>query len=182
MWHASLSQVSSPEHHHSERLLGEGPAAVSGVRVHEEWIPRRSSRVQGQAQGHELCRRGVRTSCGVCVCVCACVWLSIQDYWLEILQCVVCNFQNKFDCLQGTERPLHWPLRYRILLDAARGLNYLHSAEERPYIHGDIKRWAAFNAKTNVTRPPSRRKSLHQITSYLMQNQNPTPLPSKQDS
>lgn len=35
---------------------------------------------------------------------------------------------------------LSWQLRHSILIDAASGLQYLHTVETKPVIHGDIKR------------------------------------------
>ena len=45
------------------------------------------------------------------------------------------------NCLQNGSEPLPWRRRYKILQDAARGLQYLHTVQDKPFIHGDIKRY-----------------------------------------
>lgn len=43
--------------------------------------------------------------------------------------------------LQDNTKPLLWNVRHGVLKDAAAGLQYLHTVDEKPLIHGDIKRF-----------------------------------------
>lgn len=42
--------------------------------------------------------------------------------------------------LQNNTRPLDWHQRLEIMKGAACGLQYLHTLDQKPLIHGDIKR------------------------------------------
>ncbi|GLJ23298.1 hypothetical protein SUGI_0440770 [Cryptomeria japonica] len=47
-----------------------------------------------------------------------------------------------FDCLHGgpeRQKPLRWPIRYKIALGTARGLSYLHHGCSPPILHRDVK-------------------------------------------
>lgn len=43
-------------------------------------------------------------------------------------------------CLQDSSRVLTWEQRQTILQGAACGLQFLHTVDKKPVIHGDIKR------------------------------------------
>ncbi|XP_034237417.1 serine/threonine-protein kinase RIPK-like [Thrips palmi] len=48
------------------------------------------------------------------------------------------SLEDRLQCKNRTS-PLSWQQRYNIAKGAARGLQYLHTVEEKPLIHGDIK-------------------------------------------
>jgi len=48
------------------------------------------------------------------------------------------SLQDRLLCLGGTA-PLDWKLRMKIVSDAARGIQFLHTLKEKPLVHGDIK-------------------------------------------
>ena len=51
-----------------------------------------------------------------------------------------CTRGSLWSVLQNPEIPLSWDDRKRIALDAARGVNYLHSFQP-PVLHRDLKRY-----------------------------------------
>lgn len=48
------------------------------------------------------------------------------------------SLQDRLECKNNT-KPLSWSIRHGVLKDAAAGLQYLHTVDEKPLIHGDIK-------------------------------------------
>lgn len=48
------------------------------------------------------------------------------------------SLQDRLDCKNNT-KPLPWMIRHSVLKDASAGLQYLHTVDVKPLIHGDIK-------------------------------------------
>jgi len=67
--------------------------------------------------------------------------IPIVGCQIKSINCILCLLQcGLYLCVKNHSPVLMWTDRQRILKDVASGLQFLHTVDTNPLVHGDVKR------------------------------------------